>query len=474
MTSVADGMSALKRGDLEIAEGIFGGLLKENAKDAASLRGLALICLARNDSKFALELLSLAVNYQPDYLQARCDVARICISTGRFLDALKVLDPATGESIRSPEAKLLLGNALRALGRLEDALACYECSDVPEHYEEFSINRANVLVDLKRFDEADRLIASIIASNPKNEHARFNQGLLRLRLGQWSSGWPLQEARVKKIKDKGWRIGGLQENLTERFHRGSRPTVLVYSEQGLGDVIQYSRFLSSPCWTLAELIVQVPKVLSEISVQNFPKLKITTDPSILDQDFDIKISLLSLPAALGLQSEQDLYSQPYIRAPRDRVDAVRDVVKGQAKRCIGVQWRGGGNPRLANRSMPMEMLSSIAERDDRIVSLRQECTDAEMQWLDRFGVARLDSLMQNFVDTAAVIENLDTVVTVDTSIAHLAGAMGKRTFVLIPYAAAWVWMEGRVDSPWYPSVTLIRQNAPDDWASCLVTLATML
>jgi ADP-heptose:LPS heptosyltransferase len=124
--------------------------------------------------------------------------------------------------------------------------------------------------------------------------------------------------------------------------------------------------------------------------------------------------------------------------------------------------------------MPVEMLSSIAERDDRIVSLRQECTDAEMQWLDRFGVARLDSLMQNFVDTAAVIENLDTVVTVDTSIAHLAGAMGKRTFVLIPYAAAWVWMEGRVDSPWYPSVTLIRQNAPDDWESCLATLATML
>ncbi|MBM4192531.1 MAG: tetratricopeptide repeat protein [Gammaproteobacteria bacterium] len=475
MTSVTDGMGALKRGDLEVAEGIFGALLKKNTRDAASLRGLALICLARNDSKFALELLSIAVNYQPDYLEARCDIARIFTSQGQYLDALKILDIAISDEIDLSEAQLLRGNALRALGRLQDALACYERGDAPEYYEEFSINRANVLVDLKRFDEAERLIASIVASRPDNEHARFNQALLHLRLGQWPSGWPLQESRVKKIKDKGWRTGGLREELNEKSQRGCRPTVLVYSEQGLGDVIQYLRFLSPSWWTMAELTVQVPKALTEIVVENFPHLKVTTDPSILDQDFDLKVSLLSLPAALGFQSEQELAAQPYIRVPTSRVAAFRETVRGQSmERCIGVQWRGAGNPRLINRSMPIESLSALARHSDRIVSLRQEPTDAEAQWLDGMGIVRLDSLMMSFIDTAAVIENLDIVVTVDTSIAHLSGAMGKRTFVLIPYAAAWVWMEGRADSPWYPSVTLIRQRAPGDWASCLAALELML
>lgn len=475
MVNVIEGMRALKRGQLEVAENIFAHRLRVNPKEVESLRGLALICMARYDSSLALELLSIALQHRPNFLEARCDMARIFISKAQHREALKILDVVTLGETDISEIQLLRGNALRALGQLEDALLCYESGHAPQHHEEFSINRANVLIDMKRFKEAETVISSIVSDNPRNEHARLNQSLLWLRLGRWSSGWPLQEARLKKTKDKGWQVGGLESALQNLRKNGSQPSVLVYSEQGLGDLIQYLRFLSSKCLKNSELTVQVPAALEKLVAVNFPGANVNTDSTVLNQDFDIKISILSLPAALGFQGEQDLHSEPYIRAPMDRAVEIRDSVRGRSTgRCIGLQWRGGDNPRLINRSMPIELLGSISGKGDRLVSLRQEPSAAEAKWLDDFAVARLDELMTSFLDTAAVIENLDIVVTVDTSIAHLAGAMGKRTIILLPFAAAWIWMEERADSPWYPSVTLIRQNAPGDWGSCLATLQSIL
>jgi hypothetical protein len=157
------------------------------------------------------------------------------------------------------------------------------------------------------------------------------------------------------------------------------------------------------------------------------------------------------------------------------VAEVRAAVRGdESRQCVGIEWRGGGNPKLTNRSMQLESLAPLLSLDVRLVALRQNPTPEERRWLDAHGVVQLDPYMMNFISTAAVIQNLDTVVTIDTSIAHLAGAMGRRTIILLPYAAAWIWMEERADSPWYPSVTLIRQNAPGDWGSCLATLQSIL
>ena len=471
-----EGFQALRRGELEQAEAIFASRLREDPSDISSLRGLALICIERNNTDFAEELLRTVLRRNPDFNDARCDLARVFLSRGQYHEALAILDfDADSLSIRS-EVYLLRGNAFRAIGEFEESLRCYERGYKPEYHVEFLINRVNVLTDLKRFEEAKRLMASVTATSSDNDHVLFNGSLLHLRLGNWAIGWPLHERRAsKKISDQGWQSGELFRNIQDAVRDGVTPRVLLYAEQGLGDVLQYLRFLNHPGFAPCFLTVQVPVALEMLVKTNFPDVLVETNLAVLDREFDFRASLLSIPAAAGFKSESDFFSEPYLRAPSSRVLEIRDNVRGSgARRCIGIQWRGGGNPKLANRSMPIDSLSDLIGPQCRIVSLRQTPSDEEIQWLDSHGVVRLDPLMTNFVDTAAVIQNLDMVVTVDTSIAHLAGAMGVPTLLLLPYSAAWVWMEGRSDSPWYPSLTVIRQPSPGDWRSCIVEAERLL
>lgn len=475
MISVSEGLQAIRRGDLDHAEGIFSKRLRENPFEAESLHGLALICLERRNPEFAKELLMAALERQPNFIDARFDLARILIAGAQYLDALELLGLHVDLLNNREEMLLLRGNALRAIGRLEEALHCYETGYAVEQKVEFAVNRSNVLTDLKRFEEAEEMLSSILSKNPDNEHVLFNFSLLQLRLGRWKAGWALQEKRPQHPLSVGWEIGTFPNAIRDKVTTGQAARILIYSEQGLGDVIQYLRFVNHPSFIDAELKLQVPTALYELVRMSFPLVSVCTDSSVKRDLFDFKVSLLSLPAALGLKTEQELLSPPYLRGSSQRSVEVRSLVRGQkSQRCIGIQWRGGGNPKLVNRSMPIEYLDTLVSNGDRFVSLRQSPMESEARWLADRGVIRFDSLMANFDDTAAVIENLDFVVTVDTSIAHLAGAMGKKTFLLLPYSAAWGWMESRSDSPWYPSMTLIRQKSPGDWASCITALDKML
>lgn len=476
MVTSHEGFQALERGELEQAEAIFALRLRKDPSDTDALHGLALICFERNNTELAEALLRMVLQRKPRVVDVRCDLARIFLASARYSEALEILDfDADPLSIRS-EVYLLRGNAFRAIGRLEDALRCYDRGYMPEHQVEFSINRVNVLTDLKRFDEAETLMKSITTEFPNNDHAIFNASLLHLRLGHWAAGWPLQEKRAsKKTFDQGWQLGKLFENIQKAVGDRVMPRALLYAEQGLGDVIQYIRFLNLPGFRSCCLTVQVPTALAALVKINFSDVSVETDLSVLEQDFDFRCSLMSIPAAAGFKNEADFFSEPYLKAPSSRVSELRKVVRGsEARRCIGIQWRGGKNPKLANRSMPIEFLSDLIRADYRSVSLRQSPSEEESRWLDSHDLVRLDSLMNNFVDTAAVIQNLDVVVTVDTSIAHLAGAMGVPTLLLLPYSAAWVWMEDRSDSPWYPSITVIRQPSPGDWHSCIAEASRRL
>jgi hypothetical protein len=264
-----------------------------------------------------------------------------------------------------------------------------------------------------------------------DERAAFHHGLRLLSEGRYAEGWPLYENRERPDL---WFPAWQGEDLTGR-------RLMVWLDQGLGDKIMFSRFVPRLQETAAEVILVCEPALARLFATNFATPVVAASGAVELPDADVWIMYGSLPLRLGITLET-LPSAPYLRA--DRIEH-RDGAR------IGVVTRGGaGNPQDANRSIPPDLAG-------RLLSI----PGAISLHYDDLGVG-------DFLDTAAVIAGLDLVISVDTAVAHLAGAMGKPVWILLPAAGVdWRWLHGRSDSPWYPSARVYRQPRPGDWSAVI-------
>ena len=383
------------------------------------------------------QLLQLA----PNDIPTRLNLSALCLRQHFYAESRQLLERLLQLQPEHPEALYNLGIALSGLG---------------EH------------------EAAQSLFRRCLAVKPEHVNARWNLSLSLLRTGQVREGWELFETRRRRTAPlfKASEIEHLPQ-LTSEHLLDRRGHVLVLAEQGLGDTLQFCRFLPalSRCGLDVSLLAQAPlrTLLRRAELAN-----VIDESDLKRSTFDFVIPLMSLPRLLNIDLPSlKPYARSYLSADRATVELWRKRLNVRSGHKIGLVWRGKSNPYLAERSIDLAALLTAMPPQSRLFSLQQQLLGPEKSIAATAGLENYGDAPIDFEDTAALIELMDLVITIDTSIAHLAGALGKATWILLPYDADWRWMEVRSDSPWYPTARLIRPAARGDVPSILTTVVDL-
>lgn len=427
----------------------------------------------------ALECCQAAVRANPKHVGAWNNLGTLFTSLGRHNDAQKCLERAIELAPRLAEAHNNLGNVHKAKFDLAAAEACYHRAlAIRPEYGKAHYNLGNLMLEYGRLDEALQCYDQAIQFSPDYPEPRFQRGAVKLLRGDFAEGWPGYE----------WRWG--MQNAVKTKRSFAEPTwdgsplngrtILLYTEQGLGDTFQFIRY--------APLVQALGgRVVVECQAKLTPLLK--TAPGI-DQlvpkgeplpKFDCQAALLSLPGILGTTVETIPGGIPYLRADPDLVEKWRAELAKIDGFKVGIVWQGSPTfIRDATRSMSLEEFEPLADVPDvQLVALQKGAGSEQLRDLaDEFGIITppddFDTAAGAFMDTAAMMMSLDLLITSDTSAAHLAGALGRPVWVALCFAPDWRWLLGRDDSPWYPTMRLFRQSERDNWADVFDEIAAAL
>ncbi len=456
-----------------------------------SNRGLALGELNRWAQ--AAESFIAALARDPAYADAQANLSVAQRQIGQLDAALESADRALALQPAHPEALTTRGLALAALGRFEAALESHERAlALRPHYLQ-ALNNAGLALDgLDRTDEALAKFDAALAIDPGFAEAEFNSALALLRAGRWREGWRRHEARWRRRGEPGPTYP--DATLWLGSAEAAAPvgqTILLHAEQGLGDTLQFCRYASAVKALGARVILEVQPPLKTLlaGLEGVDRVIGVGEPV---PPCDLQTPLLSLPLALGERraplspahpresGDQFIPLPPYLVADRGRADVWRARLPPSQGRRIGLVWAGSaahGNDR--NRSISAKTLAPLIaaarKTGAQTISLQKEAPTADLAWLEQTpDLLRVEDLLTDFADTAALISICDLVISVDTSVAHLAGALGRPLWLLIAKPCDWRWMSNRDDTPWYPSARLFRQAEPGDWAGVLERAAQAL
>ena len=437
-------------------------------------RGTALLDLDRIDE--ALASFDAAIAREPENLSALINRGNACVRNDRLTDALESYNRAQAIRPDRPSALIGRGIALAEMGRFEEAIACHDQAlRLDPHIVAAHVNRGNAMIKFARVEEALANYNNALALEPENAEANFNAAIARLCLGDYSAGWEQYEYRWQKKQLK-----PQHREFSQPMWRGDKNlqgrTILLHAEQGLGDSLQFVRYAPMVAALGARVLLAVPPALRELMCSVSGVAQVLTDGDATP-DFDLHCPLLSLPLAFGTELETVPAEVPYLRPSREGVEAWWPRMGAETGRLrVGLCWAGNpGHVNDRNRSLPLAHLADVLSLPNiDFVSIQREVKDEDAAILRDRGVLQLGQQFTNFSDTAAVVALLDLVVAVDTSVAHLAGAMGKATALLLPFSPDWRWLLDRTDSPWYPSMRIFRQAAPGDWRGLAARLGDEL
>jgi len=439
-------------------------------------RGKALADLRRREE--ALTSYDRAVAIHPAYAQAWCNRGNVLNDLERFEDALVSYDRALALKPDYAEAWSNRGTALQYLYRLDEALADHDKAlALKPDYAEAHCNRGSVINTLNRPQEALASFDKAIALKPDFAQAHFNKAITELGLGNLDAGWREFEWRRKIVEMSGERVFP-KPLLTSAEHIQGK-TVLVHFEHGFGDTLHFYRYLPLLHQAGATVLFHVQKKLRRLlTLQGgFIQFVGLDDPSL---QYDYQIPMMSLPWVFKTTAETIPATVPYVQADEALVQTWRLRLGGQGFK-IGICWMGsvshmkGGD----RRCFPVTSFEPLAKLDGvRLISLQKSEEADELKSLPPgMRVESFDDLDAGpdaFVDTAAIMKNLDLVITNDTSLAHLAGALGVPTWVALQQVADWRWLRDRDDSPWYPTLRLFRQKTDGDWGGAFAEIKAAL
>jgi tetratricopeptide (TPR) repeat protein len=392
---------------------------------------------------------------------------------GALADCMKALELAPGYS----DITNNVGLALQRLARNTEALVYFDRAiELNPRFVLAFNHRGTSLAELRRFDDALASFNDAIAIDPSYADAHWNRALLQLLLGDFASGWPAREWGRKSQA-----VGFVDRGFTKPLWRGEEPiagkTILLHSDEGLGDTIQFSRYATMVAKRGARVILEVQDAVHPLlSGIEGVTLCLPKTGTVLPE-FDLHCPLSSLPLAFGTRLETIPAAVSYLQAPPEaRLQAWAARLGPHDKLRVGLVW--SGNPAHSNdrnRSMPLAALSTILDPRACFVSLQKDVRSGDKAALSgRQEIVDFTEDLSDFVDTAALMAGLDLVIAVDTSVAHLAGALGRPTWVLLPYTPDYRWLLGRDDSPWYPTVRLFRQGEDRDYAGVLTRVRAEL
>jgi tetratricopeptide (TPR) repeat protein len=439
---------------------------------AYSNKGVSLVKLGRLDE--ALECYDRAVELDPEFDKAYENRGRLHARSKRFSEALADLE--TLERLVPGKDQLEMGVALEGLGRLSEAIACYDRQiESGRRLAHAYFNKSGALKAQGRYAEAVDTLRQAMQESPDQPMAYWNMSLLLLTLGEYELGWELYEWRWKR---NDFRVK--ERPMARPMWRGedlAGKTLLITEEQGLGDLIQFSRYARLACERGATVYLEAHRPLAGLMQTLHPSIHILTKgPGQPLPQFDFYCPITSLPLAFGTRVDTIPAYDSYLTVEPARLRAWRERLGPSDKLRVGVVWSGNAkHVNDANRSLPLQELAGLFELDAEFHCLQKEFRRGDFHRLRSYSNVRTwDALLGDFMDTAALASAMDVIVSVDTSVAHLAAAIGKPTWVLLPFVPDFRWLLDRGDSPWYPSVRLFRQPTGKDWTTVIAAVRDTL
>jgi len=434
--------------------------LKPDYAEGHNNRGIVLQELGRLDA--ALASFDQAIALKPDNARAHNNRGTALNELRRPGDALIGYETAIALDPAYAAAFYNRGVALHDLGRFDEALASFDRAiALRPDYAEAHHNRGAVLQDMLCLDEAIGAYAAAIRIHPERAESYANQAYCYLQTSRFEEGWRLHEWRKQLPVPVGNRtfprplwIG--REDISNR-------TLFVHSEQGFGDTIQFCRYGRLLKALGANVVMSVQEPLQRLLAQLRPEIDIIGQGET-PAHFDYHCPMMSLPLALATTLTTIPAEPRYLVADAGLRENWEARLPAPNKPRIGIAWKGSAaHKNDRNRSIDLDVLAPLFTAAAHWLSLQYDHVPSPSypqlvsfagQWRD-------------FADMAAVIDGLDLVITVDTAVAHLAGAMGKPVFILLPFNADWRWLLERDDTPWYPSARLFRQNRGEPWTAVI-------
>ena len=471
--------------------------LKPDFPEAWGNRGIAL--LTSDQPEAAVKAFDRAVALKPDYADAWTNRGTALQALSRLEEALEsfdralALNPAAGEawtnrsmalqglrrfdeSIEASAKAVELGSeapqdawnnhgvALQTLNRFDEAMEAFDKAIAADPGAASALNnRGLALQGMGRHDEALASFDAAIALNPDYPDAHWNKGIALILLGRYAEGWPLFEWRWKRSEPGADRPRdfGMPPWLGQAPLAGK--TLLVHAEQGFGDSLQMLRYIPRLAALGAKVRLMIPAPLTELASTAkglaWPAHETAAAP------FDAHIPMMSLPLAMGTTLDTVPAQVPYISVPPPAAAKWADRLGPRIRPRVGLTWSGNPSHRNDhNRSLTLKALQPLLDADAEFHSLQKDYRPADAELMRTDGrIIDHSAELESYSDTAALIDAMDWVVSVDTSTAHLAGALGKPLLLLLPFAPDYRWGLERPDTPWYPSARLLRQTAPGDW-----------
>jgi len=466
-------LHALKRDDEALGSLDKALKLAPGHLDALNNRGNILLDLKRPAE--AVAAFDAVLANEPRHLQALVNRGNARTELGAAEAALADYDAALALAPFHPLALYNRGNALRALGRLDEALAAYESAvATAPGYVPALLNRGIALAAFNRHADALASYSRLLAIQPDHAEAHFNSALSLLTLGDYPRGFAEYEWR--------WKRAGM--TVRREFRRppwlGETPlagkTIVFHAEQGLGDTVMFARYAPQVARAGARVVLEVqPELKALLSGLDGVDAIVARGEAL--PPFDLHCPLASLPLALKTTLSNVPAEIPYLRASEAAIAKWQPRLAALTSPRVALAWSGRAthvNDR--NRSLALRDLDPLLSLPGlSFISVQRELRPADAEALIHDGrITHLGGELDDFSDTAAVLTLVDWMVCVDTSVAHVAGALGRPAIVLLPFQPDWRWTLDRASSPWYPALRLFRQPALGDWASVIARVASEL
>ncbi len=446
--------------------------IKPDYAEALNSRGNALRDLKCPEQ--ALESYDKALAIKPDYADALTNRGIALFELECPEQALESYDRALTIKPDYAEALTNRGNALRELNRPEQALESYDRAlTIKPGYAEALTNRGNTLLELKRPEQALKSYDRALTIKPDYAEAHWNESLCRLLMGDFTLGWQKYEWRWKMEFLKS-NVRNFKQPLWLGKEELKNKTILLYSEQGLGDTLQFCRYVGQVAELGAKVILEVPLPLKAL-LKNLAGVTTILSTGENLPDFDYHCPLLSLPLAFKTDMGT-ITNSSYLKCDQHKIEEWEPRLDKSNKKRIGLVWSGNQSHKNdRNRSIALDEFKGFVDDRADLYCLQKELRSENKAILEHtHNIKFFGDQLKDFTDTAALVELMDLVITVDTSVAHLAGAMGKEVWILLPFNPDWRWLLDRSDSPWYQSAKLFRQPSIGDWNSVILDVKTAL
>lgn len=376
------------------------------------------------------------------------------------------LEKAVRIKNNSPAPLFNLGKVHHDLSEFKEAIICYEnCLNLDQNFLPALYSKADALKEMNKLNEAINCYDKIFRLRPNETDALCGVSTLYLLRGDYQKGWAAYAHRWKQMPVKAYRYPKIRE--LESISQAKEKNLLVWYEQGMGDSIQFSRYIPLLLEAEMNLTFEVQKPLETLFKRNYFCNVISTGSS--EEKFDFQIPLLNLPRLFNTNLTNIPLSKGYIEADPSQVNYWKNYLHSLPNK-INIAIAISGNRdhiNDRNRSINLnyfEELSKIAN----LFIVQKEIATSDLDYLKRNKqIFFLGDNIQTFNDSAAILESMDLVISVDTALIHLAGAMGKNAILLLPFVPEWRWLLGRSDSPWYKSIQILRQRERGDWKSVI-------